>query len=174
MTAKERDAGGTEAFAVYGFKLMIPDTWRVEFNPKGDHQRGEVAFHTPMRNTVFLAWGPLEEVTKRFKTLAEQRDWGVSRMAKARGIQGAQVTESKSLQICGHEALVTRIVATPRGGILSGNQLERAVIAMHLHCPEMARFYVIYLAPKDVGEYPDFAGLFYRVVQSFVCHSPSN
>jgi hypothetical protein len=175
MTTSTRDgeSEGTETFALYGFKLRVPNTWRVEFNPKGDRLKGEVAFHTPKRNTVFLAWGPLEEANRSFKTLAEQRDWGVARIAKTRGIQGARVAESKSIKVCGHEALVTSIVATPSGGLLSRKQPSRIVMSMHLHCPEMSRFYVLYVAPNDVEEYPDFSGLFNRVAQSFACHGPS-
>jgi len=162
---------GTEVFAVYGFKLVIPDTWRVEFNPKGDRLRGEVAFHTPMRNTVFLAWGSLEEAVKRFKSLAGQRDWGVARIAKSRGIQGTKITESKTVQICGHDALVTRIAAIPGGGPLSRKQPERVVMAMHLHCPAKSRFYVLYVAPNNAEEYTDFGTMFDRITQSFACHA---
>jgi hypothetical protein len=173
MTAEGREFGGSEDFAVYGFKLRIPDTWRVEFNPKGDRLKGEVAFHTPRRNTVFWAWGSLEEATKRFKTLEEQRDWGAARIAKTRGIQGTKITESKTVQVCGHGALVTRIAAIPRGGFLSRKQPDRVVISMHLRCPDTSRFHVLYIAPNDVEEYPDFEGLFDRLVQSFVCHGSS-
>jgi len=169
---KERGPEGAEAFAVYGFKLTIPDTWRVEFNPKGDRLKGEVAFHTPLRNTVFLAWGPLEEAGRRFKTLEEQRDWGVARIAKTRGIQGAKITESRRVQICGHEGMVTRIEATPSRALLSRKQPERTVVSMHLHCPVKSRFYVLYVAPNSAGEYADFGGLFDGLVQSFVCHGP--
>ncbi len=166
------DSAGMETFAVYGFRLSIPDTWRVEFNPKGNRSKGEVAFHTPKRNTVFLAWGPLEEATKRFKTIEAQRDWGAAQMAKSRGIRATKITESKNVQVCGHGALLTRIEATAGGGFLSRNQPNRNVIAMHLHCPNESRFYVLYVAPTDSEEYPDFPGMFERLVLSFVCHGP--
>jgi hypothetical protein len=48
-----------EVFAVYGFGLRIPNDWRVEFNPKGDRIKGDVAFHTPKKNRIFISWGPL-------------------------------------------------------------------------------------------------------------------
>ena len=169
MPTKEVESG-TEIFAVYGFKLIIPDNWRVEFNPKGDRLKGEVAFHTPLRNTVFFAWGSLDEAVKRFKTLEEQRDWGVGRIAKTRGVQGAKMVESKKIQICGHEALITEIAAIPRGGLLSRKQQERAVISMHLHCPVTSRFYVLYVAPNDSEESQGLDKLFDNVAQSFVCH----
>ena len=172
MPAKE-DGPETEVFAVYGFKLVIPDTWRIEFNPKGDRLKGEVAFHTPSRNAIFLAWGSLEEAVKRFKTLTEQRDWGVARIAKTRGTRGIKMEESKSLQICGHEALLTRIAAIPSRGVLSQKQSERAVISMHLHCPVMSRFYVLYVAPNNAEE-DGFGELFERVAQSFVCHGATS
>jgi hypothetical protein len=45
----------------------------VEFNPKGDRIKGDVAFHTPKKNRIFISWGPLEEANKRFKTVQERR-----------------------------------------------------------------------------------------------------
>jgi len=173
MSGGEIKSVDTEPFAVYGFKLTIPDNWRVEFNPKGNRLEGEVAFHTPKMNKVFFAWGSLVEASKRFKTLQEQRDWGVARMAKSRGIQEAKISESKRIQICGHDALITRITATSGGRFLSRNQPDRLVIALHLHCPLTSRFYVLYVAPTDMEEYPGLPGLFERVAQSFVCHGLS-
>ncbi len=168
------DSVGTEVFAVYGFKLRVPDDWRVEFNPKGNRTKGDVAFHSPKRNRIFVSWGSLEEASKRFKTLEEQRDWGVAQMKKARDIRDAEVAESKSIQVCGHRALISRVTARGGGGLLSPKRPDRIVSSMYLYCPNRSRFYVLYSSLNYPEEYPDFPRLFERVAQSMVCHGASD
>ena len=170
MPARDYDPIETEVFSVYGFGLRIPNDWRVEFNPKGDRIKGDVAFHTPKKNRIFISWGPLEEANKRFKTVEEQRDWGVKQMEKSRGIKEVTISESKPINVCGHRALLSRIIATEGGGFLSPKQSDRVVNSMYLYCPNSSRYYVLYAVLNCPEEYPDFSKLFDTVAQSMVCH----
>ncbi len=145
----------------------------MEFNPKGRREKGDVAFHSPMRNRIFVSWGPLEEANKRFKTVDEQRDWGVKQMGNSRGVKDATISESKPIQICGHRALITRVKATGGGGFLTPKPQDKVVNSMYLHCPNRSRYYVLYTSLNHPEEYPDFSKLFDRVAQSMVCHVSS-
>lgn len=164
----------SEIFAVYGFRLKIPDDWRVEFNPKGNRVKGDVVFHSPKKNRIFISWGSLEEANKRFKTVDEQRDWGVKQMEKSRNINKVTVSESKPIQICGHRALITLVTASGGGGFLTPKQRDKVVSSMYLHCPNRSKYYVLYSMLTNPDEYPDFPKLFDRVAQSMVCHTPSD
>jgi len=170
LSAEDYQPIGTEIFAVYGFKLRIPNDWRVEFNPKGDRIKGDVAFHTPKKNRIFLSWGPLKEANKRFKTVDEHRDWGVKQMEKLQGVKNVTISESKPINVCGHRALLSRIIVTEDSGFLSLKQRDRVVYSMYLYCPNTARYYVLYAALNNPEEYPDFSKLFETVAQSMVCH----
>ncbi len=172
--SSETDLVGTEIFSVYGFRLRIPDNWRVEFNPKGNRVKGDVAFHSPKKNRIFISWGSLEEANKRFKTIEEQRDWGVQQMKKTKEIREAEVSESKTIQVCGHRALISKVSAKGSGGLLSPRRPDRTVSSMYLYCPNRSRFYVLYSALAFPDEYPDFPRLFERVAQSMVCHGSSD
>lgn len=174
MSTDQSEPGGSEVFSVYGFRIRIPDDWRVEFNPKGNRVKGDVAFHSPKRNRIFLSWGPLEEATKRFRSIEEQRDWGVEQISKSRNIRKASVADSRTIQVSGHRALMTRVKASSGGGFLSSRQPDRTVSSMYLYCPNKSRYYILYSSLGHPEEYPDFPSLFDRVAQSMVCHTSSD
>ncbi len=173
MTSEKADEA-QELFALYGFALTMPKGWRVEFNPKGTREKGDVVFHSPERNKVYISWGPLEEATRRFKTVEEQRDWGLENLRRTRSVKSISVAETKEIVVCGHKALVTRIVASVGGGLLSAKQPDSRSDSMYLHCPEESRFYILYSALKSPSEYPDFSRIFDLFVQSLVCHGAAS
>jgi hypothetical protein len=49
-----------EKFSVYNFSLDYPPVCRIEFNPKSRHESGDVVFHFPDKEKVFVTWGSLE------------------------------------------------------------------------------------------------------------------
>jgi hypothetical protein len=164
------EGNGTEEFAFYGFKLNIPKTFRVEFNPKGSRERCDVVFHSPKRNRIYVSWGPLEAAQKRFKTLEEHRDYAISELKKARGVRSLSVVESSESTVCGHRVLTTRVSAHPSGGILAPRQPEREMSSAHFYCKEGNRYYVMYSILNFPPEYSDFEEVFDSVVRSAHCH----
>lgn len=162
--------GQREYFALYGFMLRIPKEWRVEFNPKGTRGKGDVVFHTLKRNKVFVSWGPLEEASRRFRTVEGQRDQSIANLSKSRGVKSVSVTEKKESLICGHRALTTRIAVSAGGGLMFQKQPDQRSDSMCLHCPESSRYYVVYSVVISQDEYPHFSSLFDSIVQSLVCH----
>lgn len=163
-------ATSTEAFALYGFELKIPGTWRVELDPKGSRDLGDVAFHSPKGNRFFVSWGPLGEAEKRFKTLEAHREWTLSELRKGRGVKGLSVTSSGETRICGHRALITE-VSVSFGGMLTPPQPAREMSSAFFYCPVGARYYVMHSHLRFPDEYPNFPEVFDSLIHSMVCHT---
>ena len=163
-----------EKFSMYGFELMIPSDWRVELNPKTSRDRGDVVFQSKKGNRIFVSWGPLSEAQDKFKTLEEHRDTNVERIRKGPDVTEVKVSDLKELQIGGHRALGSHVTASVKGGMLSKKTTERDVWSVHVHCPNKARYYVVYSMTRDPEEYEDFSKVFDVVSESFACHTSSN
>jgi len=172
LSSEKNEPENKEAFALYGFKLWIPEDWRVEVNPKAARDRGDVVFHSPRRNRIYISWGPLEEGEKRFRTLDEHRDSSIENMKKSREVRSISITESREGHICGHRALTTRVTAfTGRSRVFTRKQpVPKDMNSVHFYCPERSRYYVVYSLLNSQGEYPNFSDLFDKVVQSVKCH----
>ena len=160
-----------EKFSAYGLGLDIPDDWRIEFNPKNTREKGDVAFHSPHNNVLFVSWGKLEAAQHRFKTLEQQRDESVKRVRRNPNIQKAEVESSSKEQVSGHEAILSKMVAQRRRGFMSRrDDPAHDIWLLHLHCPQSSRFYVVYWDIRDREEYPDAAERFQAIAQTFACH----
>jgi len=171
MSQAQNGASSTEAFALYGFELRIPKTWRVELNPKDTRDTCDVAFHTPKRNRIFVSWGSLEEANKRFKTLEEHRDWTLSELKKARGVKAISITSSGETRICGHRALVTQVSASLGGGIMAPPQPVREMGSAFFYCPEGGRYYVVHSQLRFPDEFANFREVFDSLLRSVKCHA---
>ena len=55
-----------ETFSVYSFSIDYPPVCRVEFNPKSRREAGDIVFHFPDKEKLFLSWGNLEKAQKKF------------------------------------------------------------------------------------------------------------
>jgi hypothetical protein len=170
MSQREDDAGANENFALYGFQMKVPETWRVEFNPKGTRKKGDVVFTSPKKNRIFVSWGPLENVSKRFKTIEEQRDWGLSALKKSRDVRSILVTGTRETLICGHKALITHVSASVRGGLMARRHPDRHLDSAYFYCPTKSRYYIVYSLLNTPDEYSDFSKLFDTMAQSLICH----
>jgi hypothetical protein len=157
-------------FAVYGFQVEVPENWRVEMNPKGSQKKGDVAFHSLKGNRFFISWGLLEDATKRFKSLDEQRDTSIKQVKRGPDVTKIDVGSQREEEVSGHRTLVTHVTATVKGGFLSRAVAEKDMWSAHLYCPEQGRFYVIYCLLRDKDEYGDIAPVFDKMIKSFSCH----
>lgn len=163
-----------EKFAMYGFELSIPSDWRVELNPKTSREKGDVAFQSKKGNRIFVSWGPLAEAQNRFKTLEEHRDTNVERIRKGPDVTGVEVSDMKEVQVSGHRALVSHVTATVKAGMMSRRTTDRDVWSVHVHCPNVSRYYVVYSMTRDPTEFEDFSKVFNAVSESFSCHPKSD
>ncbi len=163
----------TEKFALYGFEITIPSGWRVEFNPKGTREKGDVVFQSPKGNRFFISWGKLEDALKKFKSLEEHRDNSISQLKKGTGVKDVKVTDLREIQVCGHRGLMSHVTAEIQSGMMSRKVSEKKLWAMHLHCPVMARYYVLFDTERDPDEIEDMDGAFDSFAKSVVCHKES-
>jgi len=161
---------GKESFALYGFHIEIPDNWRVEVNQKGTRQKGDVVFQSKGGNRIFVSWGPLDQATRRFKTLEEHRDNSVKQIEKSPDVKAVDVRESREEMIGGHRALITHVSASVKAGMLSKAANDRDMWSMHFYCPNTSRYYVLYSMLRDANEFPDFSRVFITISRSMTCH----
>ena len=164
----------TEKFAAYGLSLDIPNDWRIEFNPKITREKGDVAFHSPKNNILYVSWGKLEAAERRFSTLEQQRDESAKLIRRNPNVKRADVETSSKEEVAGHEALLSKMVAQRRPGFFSrSEQPTHDIWLLHLRCPQSSRYYVVYWDIREKEEYPDVEERFLAVARSFACHSKS-
>ena len=171
MSQNRDGATNTEVFALYGFELKIPQVWRVELDPKATRELGDVAFHTPKKNRIFVSWGPLEKAKNRFKTLEEHREWTLSELKKSRGVKALSISGSGETLICGHRALIAQVSASLGGGIMPPPQPVRDMCSAFFYCPDGARYYVVYSQMRFPDEYTNFPEVFDSLIHSMICHT---
>jgi hypothetical protein len=162
-----------ESLSVYGFRTVCPSTWRIEFDPKSDRSRGDVAFKSVERSNVFLSWGPLERVKKKFSSLEDHVKDSVDRVKRNPRAKRVEIVETKELMIESHRALYTLIkvsFSTPSIVPFSkGKDETQEVRSMHLHCEASGRYYVMFgqIALDKSQEYKE---VFDKMMESFKCH----
>jgi len=162
-----------EQFSIYGFALDYPSECRVEFNSKSRRESGDVVFHFPAPDSVrvFLSWGELEKVTKRFKTTEEHAEYSLDAMKNGKNVRNFEVVSRDSLSSEIHNGAVSRVkfdeMATT---LLSGKKgMPREAYSVHVHCEKSNRYFVLYsMAPSTVeGRYDK---IMTTMRDSFRCH----
>ncbi len=161
-----------EKFSVYNFSMNYPPVCRVEFNPKSRREGGDVVFHFPDKEKVFLSWGALEKATKKFETVDKQAEHSIQSVKKSSGVKGFEKISQDSLEINDHKAVFNRIrMEEVRAGFFpgKGGGIKREALSLHLHCEKSGRYFVIYA--MLTGQAPgDFDDLYMTMAKSFKCH----
>jgi hypothetical protein len=162
-----------EKFSVYRFSMGYPAVCRFEFNPKTRREKGDVVIHFPDKEKVFLSWGPLAVVTKKFQTADQFANNSIKSMSKSRNVSKSEKIEEKSITVNSHPAVYNKAQFHETAGmVLFGKPRTnlRTTLSVHLLCPKSSRYFVIYaLLTPNAPE--DFDELFLRMVDSFRCHS---
>jgi hypothetical protein len=160
-----------ERFSVYGFSLDYPKVCRIEFNPKSRREGGDVVFHFPDREKLYLTWGALEKVQEKFPTVEEQAEQSLKTIRKTGSVRNLERLKQDSIEVNSHRAAFNHIrLDEAAGGLFpSKRTVKHEAYSVHLRCSESTRYFVIYTmlsanAPQDFGELYDY------VVQSFRCH----
>ena len=161
-----------ERFSVYRFSIDYPSVCRFEFNPKTKRERGDVVIHFPDKEKVFLSWGQLALVTKKYPTADAFADHSIKTMSKSRNVTRTEKIEGKSLTVNSHEAFYNKVQFHESVGMAffgKGRTNARTTCSVHLYCPKSSRYFVIYaLLTPNASE--DFDELFLEMVESFHCH----
>ena len=160
-----------ETFSVYKFSIDYPNVCRVEFNAKSRRESGDVVFHFPDKEKLYISWGKLEEARKRFQTIEGQAEHGIKTLSKSSSVRGTERIKKDMIKVNSHKAVYNHIRlnrASP--GLFSGGKTTlHDSYSVHLQCDKSSRYFVIYTllspnAPKD------FEDLMNTIVASFKCH----
>jgi hypothetical protein len=144
---------------------------RIEFNPKSRREAGDVVFHFPDGEKVFLSWGRLEDAQKKFLTVEDQAENSLKVMGRSAHVRKLDKVSNDSLEVNSHKAAYNRVrVEQAPSSFLGGKRtISSEGLSLHLHCASMSRYIVIYaLISTNVPE--DFENLFLDMVHSFKCH----
>jgi hypothetical protein len=165
---------GLEKFSVYRFSINYPQVCRIEFNPKTTRQKGDVVFHFPDREKLFVSWGALRDAKKKFGTVEEQAGRSLKSASKSARTKAPEWVQHDSIEVNSHRGIYNhvRLEESSVGFISSKGRTKRDVISLHLHCEPSSRYFVIYSMPSRFAP-EDFGDLFMKMVRTFQCHSTS-
>jgi len=161
-----------ERFSVYGFSIDYPFVCRIEFKPNNTRGKGDMVFHFPDKEKLFVSWGDLTGAQKDFQTLegqVEHNMQSLKKRSKRLNVRNLART-TDSLRVSSHRAIFNRIrIEEPGPGLFRKTKVSRSAYTVHLHCPNSNRFFVIYtLLSSRAPE--DFESLFKAMVSSLKCH----
>ena len=107
---------------------------------------------------------------KRFNTLEEHRDKSLDQVKKGTDVKSYTVSSLKEIRVGGHRALVSHVSAEIRSGMIGARVLGREVWSVHLHCPNLSRYYVLLSIERDPSEFGDMEEIFDSLIETMVCH----
>jgi len=169
MAEPQREAE-RDTLRIYGMSFDFPMSQKLEFDPKFTREQGSVAVKSPTKSVVFVTWGELQRITKKLPTSREHSRYSMERAAKsARG--KLNHVEEGEMQINGHPAAYSRAeVAMPRG-LLGPQRPNQVITAVHFHCDNTSRYFVIYTSTDWGGAGAEGReDVFRAVTKSFRCH----
>jgi hypothetical protein len=158
-----------ETLSIYRFSMDYPPVCWIEFNPKGRRERGDVVFHFPDHEKVFLTWGNLEDA--KFSNAYDHAEHSLKIMKGSRQVKEFERVKHDSLRINSHQAPYNRVkISQPSPRLFSGRKtMKRETLSLHLHCDRLSRYFVVY-AMLSPSAPEDFETLFLDMVRSFKCH----
>jgi hypothetical protein len=162
---------GLDEFSIYGFSVNYPKECRVEFNPKGRREAGDVVFHFPNRNKIFFTWGELEKATKRFQTVEEHAGNSLETVRKTGSVKKFERVTSDTLTVRSHKAVYNHVrLDEVTVGFFAGKRSSpRDACSVHVHCPNSSRYFVVYtLFPREFVEEQEKAVR--AMTDSLKCH----
>jgi hypothetical protein len=161
-----------EHFSVYRFSMDYPTVCRFEFNPKTKREKGDIVIHFPDKEKVFISWGDLANVTKKYQSANDFANHSIKSMAKSRNVSKTDRIDEKSLTVNSHQAFYNKVQfheTAAMGFFSKGRTNVRTTCSVHLYCPNSSRYFVVYaLLTPNAPE--DFDKLFLEMVDSFRCH----
>ena len=163
---------GFERFSMYSIGIDYPNDCRVEFNSKGRRETGDVAFHLPEKIRIFLSWGELGKVSKRFATVQEHAEFSLNSMKKGKNVRNFEQRSTDSVAVNTHKAALNKIKfeeMMPGIPFTAKKPLQREAYSLHVHCENSKRYFVLYtMAPNDPqGKYDKTMT---AMIDSFKCH----
>ena len=162
-----------ENFSIYGFSLDYPEECRVEFNSKSRRESGDVVFTFPDkvdRVRIFLSWGELEKVSKRFQTTEEHAEFSLDAMKKGKNVKNFERVSRDTLPLHNHRGSVNKVKFDERSvGLIGSKDIPRQAYSLHVHCDKSNRYFVLYtMTPRNSESRYD--RIMDSMRDSFRCH----
>ena len=160
-----------ENFSVYKFSINYPSICRVEFNHKNRRDKGDVVFHFPDKERVFLTWGDLKIAEKKFGNAEKHAERSLQAVKNSGNVKKMEQILKDTLMINSHKASYNQVkIDEIQTGFFVG---KRVVVhethSIHLHCNKSSRYFVIYtMLSSKTPE--DFDTIFKLMSNSFKCH----
>jgi hypothetical protein len=160
-----------DRFSLYGVSIDHPVTWKVMMDSRTERTNGTIAFQSPDKVTVFLAWGPLEEAKKKYSSPKEQAEEDLIGMEKRRRVKKVKIIETKQVKINRHEATFEHIEVTySRSNVISFRTYQEELHSLYLHCSPSKKYFVIYVRTKPEVS-PEYGGILEKMSKSLKCHT---
>jgi hypothetical protein len=154
--------------------MEYPPVCRFEFNPKTRREKGDIVMHFPDKEKVFISWGELPVVLKKYDTARAFAEHSIKSMSKSRAVKKGEKLSEDSFRVNSHDAFYNKaqFEEASAGGMFGRGRTApggRITCSVHLYCPDSSRYFVVYalLSPKAPE---DFDELFLRMVKTFKCH----
>ena len=163
--------GGFENFSIYGFSIDYPETCRVGFNSKSRREAGDVSFIFPDSVKIFLSWGDLGKVSKRFGSVEEHADYGLDKMQKGKNVKNFERVSRNTMPLHNHRGSVNKVRFDEKGLKLFGHgkDIPREAYSLHVHCDKSNRYFVLYTMTPADGDVR-FDRIMESMGESFNCH----
>jgi len=156
---------------MYGFSIDYPEESRVEFNSKSRREAGDVNFRLAQDVRIFLSWGELEKVAKRFGSPEEHANYSLDAMKNGKHVQNFERVFRDTISLHDHSGSVNKVKFDEKVmGLLSRSKnVTRQAYSLHLHCDKSNRYFVLYtMAPP--GDEARFDKIMDSMRESFKCH----
>jgi hypothetical protein len=159
-----------ERFSIYKISIDYPSVSWVELNPRSRRERGDIVFHFPEREKIFLSWGNLEDARRKFPTIEDHAEHGIEDVRKNAHVKNVERVAHDSLEVNSHEAVYNYIRLNQPIGLLPGKRIIcRDALLVHLRCPELSRFFVIFALLRAAAP-EHFSELFLSMTKTLECH----
>jgi hypothetical protein len=161
-----------ENFSVYNLSIEYPAACHVEFNSKNRRECGDIVFHFPDRERVFVSWGELEKAQKRFQEVEEEAEYSIGALKKKRYVKRLVKLSSDTLSLNSHKGAYNRVkMENMRPRFLPGKKVASSELySVHLHCEKSSRYFVIHTDALSTDASKDFGEVFDAMLKSFRCH----
>ncbi len=157
-----------DSLLIYGFSFKFPASSRVEFHPKFERVKGDLAVKSATKSIVMVSWGSLEEVTRKLPTVEDHAEFSLSKIRK--GVRTSLTNvEHKEIQSSGHQGVYNHVRVEVPGKGLFAKPEQKEVRSLHIHCPQTGRYFVIYSESNAAGSKEQGENTL-QIMSSFRCH----
>jgi hypothetical protein len=156
---------------MYGFAIDYPEECRVDFNSKNRRESGDVVFRFPEDTKIFLTWGDLEKVSKRFASSEEHASYSLDAMKKGKNVKNFQSVSRDTISVRNHTSSVNKVSFDEKAlSFLPGSKdIPREAYSLHVYCDKSNRYFVLYtMAPAN--DQRGFDKIMESMTESFKCH----